>query len=427
MTMDQMPHPASLWAATMAALPPFAPLRSQERVDVAVVGGGLTGLSAALHLAEGGARVALVEAHQPGWGASGLNGGQIIPGLKYDPDALETIFGPDYGPRVVAFAGGTADLVFSLAERLGLDCDAVRSGWIMGATSAGGCRYAAKKAEEWERRGAPVAFLNAQATADHIGTHYYRGGFLDRRGGHLHPLKYVQGLAQAVQAAGGAIYGDTPARRIVRDGSEWAIETTTGRLLADQVILGTAAYTDDLWPGLKRSFVATTSLQVATVPLNKKQRASILPHDNAVSETRNLLFYYRLDRDGRLVMGGSGAFADPAPADFAHIESMVPTLFPQLRGVELQHRWFGRFANTPDHLPHLHELAPGVSAWLGCNGRGVALSTALGKELALQALGRSARELALPVNPVKAIPLHGLQSLYVALATQWYRLLDAVR
>lgn len=392
-----------------------------------MVGGGFTGLSAALHLAERGKDVLLLEAAEPGWGASGRNGGQVIPGLKYDPDELEEMFGTDLGPRTVKTVGSTADLVFDLVGRYGIDCDAVHKGWIQPAHSEAALNTVSARATQWKRRGADVEILSREQVEALVGSRAYHGGWIDRRGGSLQPLSYARGLAAAASDQGARIFANSPALKVEQEGGAWKVTTPNGTATVNRIIIGTNAYSDDLWPGLKRTVVPVFSFQVATRPLSDNLRRSILPQGHAASDTRRLLRYYCLDREGRFVLGARGPFRDaPGPEDAARHYAAVRELFPQLGDVEYAYHWAGRVAMTADHLPHLHELAPGVHAGLGFNGRGVAMGTMMGRLLAQRASGVAAEEIDFPVLPLKPIPFHGFNRLAVRLAIQYYRLRDAM-
>jgi glycine/D-amino acid oxidase-like deaminating enzyme len=428
--MTPLELPKSLWAATAPDPTAFPALVGEERADVCVVGGGFTGLSAALHLAEAGVSVVLVDAAEPGWGASGRNGGQVIAGLKLDPDALLEHYGPDFGPRVVALAGGTADFTFDLIRRHGIDCDAIQGGWIQGAPSAAGLAAVEARAEQWAARGAAVEVLSAAQAAQLIGHDYYRGALLDRRGGHIQPLSYSRGLAAAAARAGARIFTHAPVTGLIRDGARWRVATPAGVVVADRVILGTGGYTDMAGQGapfdaLAGSVATVFSYQIATRPLSDNLRRQIIPQNQAVSETRRLLIYYRLDRFGRLVIGGRGRFRDSGdPALYRHIERALYGLFPMLADQPTEYRWGGKIAMTRDHLPHLHEPAPGLTAGIGCNGRGVALATVMGKVLADHARGTPADDLDLPLSAIETIPLRALRRPLLGALTRWYRFRD---
>lgn len=417
----------SLWAATAALPADTPPLAGETRVDVAVVGGGYTGLSAALHLAEAGAKVALLEAREPGWGASGRNGGQVIPGLKYDPDELVARLGPETGERLAAAAGGAADLVFDLVRRHAIDCQAQRSGWIHACHSATAMRRAESRAAQWHRRGVAIRVLDAKEIAELLGTSEYVGGVLDPRGGKLQPLSYARGLARAAIGLGARVHAGSPARTLTRAGRDWRLATDAGTLTAPGLILATNAHTDDLWPGLERSVIPLQSLQVATVPLADAVRRTILPQGHVVSDTRRLLLYFRLDAAGRLIFGGRGSAGTRIVGrHVAHVERAMRRLFPQAAGAAREFVWAGHVAVTLDQLPHLHELAPGMVAALGYNGRGVAMATLLGKLAAERVLKGAAADTPFPVTPIRPVPLHRVRLPFLAALMQYYRLRDTL-
>jgi glycine/D-amino acid oxidase-like deaminating enzyme len=415
----------SAWAATAEPGPEASPLPGDRRADVAVIGGGYTGLSAALHLAERGADAVVLDAEAPGWGASGRNGGQVIPGLKDDPDALERRFGPETGRRMWQIAGGGADFVFDLIGRHKIACHAQQCGWISGAPNAAGVDILRGRAEQWQRRGAPVELLDRVRIAELTGTAVYAGGLLDRRAGALNPLAYVRGLARAARDAGAAIHGRSAVTRLESHAGTWRVTTPGGTVTANSVILATNGYTDGLWPGLARTVLPVQSYQVATQPLPPEVRQRVLPGGQVVSDLRRILFYFRLDPEGRLIMGGRGPLNDAGdPALFARLEGVVARFFPQVGSPSWAYRWSGRVALTADHLPHLHETGPGLLAGLGYNGRGVAMATVMGKLLADRALGVPPGEIGWPVVPITPIPLHRWRLPVMALVVHYKRLRD---
>ena len=426
--MRSAPFPLdpALWAATAPPAPPTPALRESISTDVAIVGGGYLGLSCALHLAERGVRATVLEAHEPGWGASGRNGGQVIPGLKHDPDEVIAMFGPERGEALTAFAGSTADVVFDLIARHRMDVPHVRAGWLQGAHTDATLDVARRRAEQWAARGAPVEITDAARTAAIMGVETYRGGWVDQRAGAIQPLAYARGLARAALAAGAAIHGGTRVERLVQDGPRWHLDTVAGpRVTADRVVLATNAYVGDLWPGMRQTLVPMNSFLIATAPLSDNVRRTILPEGHVSSDTRKLLLYLRLDADGRLLVGGRGYFTEPSgPASWAHLDRALAKLFPQATGTPITHRWCGRLAVTTDYLPHLHEPAPGLLIDAGCQGRGVALQSALGRAIATYIATQDADALPLPVTPLRGIPFHRFHQAYVSALVAWYRVLD---
>jgi len=435
MTLDLPPSPripaegallsASLWQATARPAPDCPPLRGEERTEVAVVGAGFTGLSTAIHLAERGVAVRVLDAQGPGWGASGRNGGQVIAGLKEDPDTLERLYGAETGGRLIAFSSGAPDVLFDLVARHGIQCSARRAGWIQPAHTEAASVLLRERVRQWSARGVPIRMLDAAETARLIGTERYLCAALDLRGGSVQPLDLALGMAEAAQRLGAHVHGQTPVTRLEQRGEGWVLHTPAGRLTADRVVLGTNGYADGLHDGLRRSLVPVVSVQVATAPLSDNLRRSILPEGHVASDMRRLMFYYRLSPCGRLVMGGRGAYGDRGvEAQLAGLRQAAAWVFPQIGAPEWTHHWGGFVAMTPDHLPHLHELAPGLIAAAGYNGRGVAMATAMGQAIADRLTGTPAEALAFPPSPLRPIPLHGFRRMGVSAVVAWRRWLD---
>jgi len=415
----------SLWSATANPTPPCPPLNGAEETEVAIIGGGFTGLSAALHLAERHVAVTVLESETPGWGASGRNGGQVNPGLKEDPDLIEAQFGSEMGGRMIELAGNAAQLVFDLVSRHDMDCAAAQTGWIQPVHNAAATKVVQARVDQWTRRGAPLRMLSAQETASLLGTESYLGGMIDERGGNLHPLNYALGLADAAQKAGAVLHGQSRATKLESTVNGHVVHTAQGTLRARKVLLCTNGYTDGLASPLKRTVVPIQSIQVATFPLSDNIRRTILPYGHSASDSRRLLLYFRLDPQGRFVMGGRGAY------DLAGTQRQMDALrkaslelYPQLGDTEWSYAWGGYVAMTADHYPHLNRVAPGIMAALGYNGRGVAMATALGRVLADWASDTPEAQLDFPVTDPQPIPFHFLRKPAVSAAVAWYRLRD---
>ena len=420
------PLPSSLWAATAAPAPATPVLDVSCKADVAIVGAGYSGLAAALELAESGASVGVLDSGEPGWGASGRNGGQVIPGLKYDPDEITAMFGVDAGEHLVRVAGAAPDTVFDLIARHRIDCEAKRCGWIQPAFADRDTALVQRRFEQWQRRGAPVALLDRDTTCRLVGSPIYRGGWIDRRAGSVQPLSYARGLARAAQKVGARICGGSHVTALNRAGARWNVTTAHGPAVsAGQVLLATNGYTDALWSRLRQSVIAANSFQVATERLPDELLRSVLPEGQVASDTRRLLLYYRSNHDGRLIMGGRGPFREPAgPGEFRHLESVISLVFPQLKSARCEFHWSGRVALTRDHLPHLHQPAPGLTLFLGYNGRGVAMATALGTLVAKNLIAPAEHPLPLPITGIRPIPLHALHRIYATAILQTYRVAD---
>ena len=417
----------SLWSATANSNINCNPLIGENETEIAIIGAGYTGLSAALHLSEKNKNIVVLDSENPGWGASGRNGGQVNPGLKEDPDEIEAKFGVEVGRRIVEMSGSAPELVFSLIKKYNINCDPIRSGWIRAAHSEDAFRKQVKRAKDWQSRGVPIQILNSTQIEQMIGTNEYCGGTLDPRGGNLHPLNYVLGLANAILSAGVTIYGQSKVRKIVREDGAYAIHTDNGVLRASKVLLCTNGYTDDLVPPLERTIIPVQSVQVATAPLSDNILKSILPGKQAPSDTRRSLLYYRLDSDGRFIMGGRGAYTKRETLRLQEkLRLSAHRMFPQLKDVTWQHAWGGYIAITTDHYPHLNLLDEGMIAGLGYNGRGVAMATAMGKVMADWALNVTPDKLDFPLTLPRKIPFHKFSKLGVKLTLAKYKLLDAL-
>ncbi len=383
------------------------------RADVVVVGGGFTGLSTALHLAEAGARVVLLEAEEPGWGASGRNGGQVNAGLKHDPDVIERDFGTDLGRRMIALSGGAPEFVFALIRRHDIACEARQNGTLRAAIRAKHAALINMSIEQLSRRGAPVELLEGAALERATGTGRYVAAMWDRRGGDLNPLSFARGLAQAAVRAGAAVHGGTRALGLVRQGDAWNVRTAAGTVTAAHVVLATNGYTDDLWPALRRSIVPVFGAIAATAVLPPDIARTIMPSRAVLYESSAITVYYRVDASGRLLMGGRGPMREiDSSSAIPHLLAYARRLWPALGDTAWTHAWGGRLAMTQDQYPHIHEPAHGVIACLGYNGRGVAMATILGAQIATRILD-PASEFDMPVTTMKTIAMHSLWPLAV--------------
>jgi glycine/D-amino acid oxidase-like deaminating enzyme len=430
MRLDVSELPNSLWAATAPEGLRDPKLEGQQRADVCVIGGGFTGLSTALHIAESGGEVILLEAAEPGWGASGRNGGQVIPGFKLDPDDIVRRFGHERGERLVEFSGGAPELVFDLIRRHRIECHARPARWVHAVHGNSALAEEEARVRQWSSRGADVEMLDRSETEALLGTNRYIASALDRRGGWLQPLAYARGLAAAARAAGARLHAASPATSISRRGNGWRVETAGGSVDAEQVFLCTNAYTSAfsqrLWPRLARSLIPIVSYQAATEPLSDELRQTIMPKGHCASDTHRLLKYFCIDPDGRLVMGGRGRFLeDPGRDAFAHIIKAIEQFFPSAAQAKLEYYWSGRVALTMGYFPQIYDLGPGLRAGGGYMGRGVAMATAMGTLLAQCAQGGDLANL--PFQPIKAkpIPFHALRRPGIEIAVAWKRMLDA--
>jgi glycine/D-amino acid oxidase-like deaminating enzyme len=416
-----------VWSQEMTRRP-LATAPKDGSLDLLVIGAGIMGLSAALHAARQGLAVQVIDSRCVGEAASGLNGGQVIPGLKYDPEWLLAHFGEKRGAQVVEFAAHTADAVFDCIRAEKLDVPHSRTGWIQACHTEKALAAAESRHRQWSAYGADVGMLDAATIREKIGTSNYLGGFIDRRAGTINPLAFVLELARIAAESGTAIAENTLCTALRRRDHGWEASLAGGGTLrARQVILATNAYSDGLVPGLARTLVPLHSFQIATAPLPDEMLATILPEGQAVSDSRRILVYYRRAAGNRVILGGRGPLRLPrGAADWAHLERALVRLFPALAGVDIEKRWFGRVAVTADHLPHVHEPETGLVTMAGCQGRGVGLMTAAGPRLVDYLRSGDPEALPLPATPIRPIPFHAFQRIGVGAMIAWYRLLDAM-
>ncbi len=407
---------AILYRDTAEPAVPTPPLGGDARADVVVVGGGITGLSTALHAAEAGAKVIVLEAQDPGWGASGRNGGQVNAGLKLDPDIVERDFGVELGRRMNTLAGAAPAFVFDLIERHSIRCEARQNGTLRAAVRA---QHAAKiriSVDQWLRRNAPVEFLNAAAVERVTGTGHYIAAMFDRRGGDLNPLSFARGLARAAIGAGAQVHGGTRALSLTSSGQSWNVHTALGTVTAANVVLATNGYTDGLWPKLRCTIVPLFGAIAASAKLPDAIARTVMPDRAVLYESGAITVYYRIDAQQRLLIGGRGPMREiHAASAIPHLLEYARKLWPVLKGVEWTHVWGGRLAMTRDQYPHIHEPARGVLICLGYNGRGVAMAATMGAQLARRIADPSA-SFDMPVTDMRSIPLHALWPIAVKAA-----------
>jgi glycine/D-amino acid oxidase-like deaminating enzyme len=424
-THDPLGLPPSLYAETAVPPVPTPALDVNKTVSVAIIGGGFAGLSTALHLAEEGVDVIVLERNEPGWGASGNNGGQLNPGLKLDPDTIEATFGTDLGRRMITFAYDTPTFTLDLIRRYKIACEARQNGTLRAAYHESNAAAVETTAEQCLRRGIPVSVLDRSAIKEATGTDRYARAMLDRRGGDLQPLNYARGLARAVITSGAAIHGQTPATSLRREGGQWRIDTPRAVVRSEKVLIATNGFTDDLWPDLRRTIVPVFSSIAATETLPDNLARQIMPTRSVLYESGHITVYYRVDTANRLLMGGRGPMQwirDPSAV--AYLTRHADRLWPALRGIRWTHGWNSRLAMTADHYPHVHEPGSGALVYLGCNGRGVALATAMGKQLARRLIKGETAAIDMPITTPKPIRFHALWPVAVKSVVLYGRIRD---
>jgi len=430
MNSQNVRWPESLWAAVTPAGPELPRLVGTAEADVVIIGAGFTGLSTALHLREANVDVAVVEAVEPGWGASGRNNGQVIPTLsRPDPEDIVAKHGAT-GERFVALLRDSASVLFDVARRYQIQAEQEQTGWVQPVHSPGRIRIAERRVRQWSQAGAAVELLSREQVSQMLGADAWYGGFWNRTGGHINPLALSRGLAKTVIDRGGRIFANSPVTSFERQGGRWIVKTAGGQISGRALIVATNAYTGEfaksLAPDIAREVMPVTSWQMATQPLSESVRKTVIPGRQAMSDTHGELYFARYDARNRLVTGGAIINPNDAAAKLkAMVGQRLQRLWPQIGAVKFDYVWNGYVGMTTDFLPRIHRIGPDAYAWTGCNGRAVALSISIGHELSKAVQGHAESELALPFTGLEPIVAHRLLRGLAPLMLMIYRRRDA--
>ncbi len=381
---DTDDYPDSYFHATQNRALAVDPLDGDRRADVCIVGGGYTGLSAALHLAQRGYEVALLEARKPGWGASGRNGGQLCSGQRKDQITLTEMVGEAAARQLWELAEAAKALARSLIDAHGIDCDLKpgiahpdhKPGYARGTEA-----YVDFLRQHYDYTA--IEYLERDAMAELVGSQAYYGGSLDMGAGHLHPLNYALGLADAARAAGAALYRDTVVEGY-DNGAPLRVRSDRGTVTADHVVLACNGYLGRLEPRLAGKIMPINNFIVATEPLTADQLAVINPRDVAIADSRFVVNYYRLSADKRLLFGGGENYRRNFPRDIAgFVRKPMLEIYPQLAATRIDYAWGGTLAVTLNRMPHFGRLDDGdIYFAQGYSGQGVAMATLAGKLIA---------------------------------------------
>ncbi|WP_246217689.1 NAD(P)/FAD-dependent oxidoreductase [Jiella pacifica] len=403
----------------------------QDGVDVVIVGGGYTGLSAAQRFVERGLRPLIVEANGIGWGASGRNGGVVSPKFRFAIPAIARRHGLDVARRMAELGHEAVAAVEEAVRRDGIDdADLTMTGNLRCAHSQSA--FDALKAEARTMRedfgDETSRILDRDEVAEETGSADFIGGVLVSHAGLIHPLNYALGLAEGLRGRGVGIWEGAPATSVRQDGSGVVVETPVGTIRANRVLLATNGYSD-IAPGtaaIRRSVIPFRSAMVATGPLSEELRARLLRHGRSYSETRRMMRWFRPYRD-RLIFGGRGAFGkNDSQAAFGALERAMHRVFPDLRDVPVTHRWSGLVAMTLDAVPQVGRLDDRISFALGYNGAGIAMASLMGRYAADVTLGDRPDLALLGPRKLSNVPFYPLREPAVRLTAGWYQFLDTI-
>lgn len=394
--------------------------------EALVIGGGYTGLSAALTLARLGHRPVVVDAEPIGFGASSRNGGMVSGGLKLAKDDLAAKVGPERADRVVREAASSLDFLEQTIAREGIDCAYRRCGRFLAAWTRRHWDAMAARAE-WlaEVTGGAVRMVPPERTGEELGSGYYRGGMVVEAAGALHPARFVRGLARAAERAGATLIDHTRVLAIRRDRDRFRVVTDRGEVAARAVLAATNGYTGAATPWFARRLIPVGSYIIATEELPSELMERLFPTRRMVSDSRRVLNYFRPDPTfTRVLWGGRASFRRTTPEAAAPVlHRMMSSVFPELRSVRLTHAWAGNVAFTFDYLPHLG-VHDGIHYALGCQGSGVAMMTWLGHRIALKMAGAANSDTAFDGLSFPTLPGYGGRPWFLPLVGTWYRARD---
>lgn len=418
-------YPNSWYAATAVPTEPLPPLAGDVRADVVIVGAGYTGLSAAYHLAKAGRRVVVLEAQRVGFGASGRNGGQLGSGQRQDQDTLEDMLGQDHARRLWHYGEEAKALVRDLITGLEMPGVYLKSGVAHTASSQADVDDLHQYAEHMQRHyDYPHRVLDAAGCQALCPSPDYMGGIVDDGAGHLHPLNFALGLAQAAQAAGAVIYEQSRVTALV-EGPQVRVTTDTGSVTADHAVLACNGYLGNLSAPVARHVMPINNFIAATPPLGDDARR-VLTEDIAVADNRFVVNYFRLSHDGRLLFGGGESYGYRFPADIAAtVRKPISVIFPHLRDIPIDYAWGGTLGITMRRLPYLTRVAPNILSASGYSGHGVGTATHSGMLMARAIEGDG--DGFDTMSRIPALPFPGgprLRSPLLVLAMTWYALRD---
>ena len=420
-------YPPSWYAATATPSDPHPTLKGEHKADVCVIGAGYTGLSAALHLAQAGRRVILLDAQRVGFGASGRNGGQLGSGQRVEQDGLEKMLGPDHAATLWKMGEEAKALVKDLIAEHQIDCH-LKPGVAWTASSDRDVRHLHEYADHLRNRYGydQIETLDHTALQDVCPSPDYKGGILDMGAAHLHPLNLALGLARAARAAGVEIF-ERSAVHHIEEGAKVTVQTDGGRVIADHVVLACNGYLGGLNREVTARVMPINNFIAATEPLGDRIK-DVLPRDVAIADSRFVVNYFRLSHDGRLLFGGGESYGYRFPSDIAaKVRAPMSVIFPQLKDIPIDYAWGGTLAITIKRLPYLSRVSGNILSASGYSGHGVGTAIHAGQLMARAIQGDGDGFDTMAAIPAQPFPGgSAMRTPLLALAMSWYSLRDRI-
>ncbi len=414
-----------LWSVTAPKINHYEALVSDTQTSVCIIGGGYTGLSAAIHLAEKGVKVVLLESQTIGSGGSGKSVGLVNAGTWARPDDLNVALGEDVGERLGEALGHAPSLVFDLIKRYGIDAQATQAGNIHMAHNAKGEADVDIRYEQLQRRGVNVEVLTGSRCHEYCGTKSIDKALLDHRAGTINPLAYVNGLAAVAAKLGVIIHEHSAVDALEKADGQWYVKTSKANIKAERVIIATNAYTEGEWTDITKTFYFVSYYQIASEPLSGEMADRILPYKTGAWDTRLALSSFRRDKDDRLLLGTVGGSACKPKAFYQSWANYVQkSYYPDLPKFNWQYEWYGNFGFTPDHIFRVLEPDEGILTATAYNGRGITTGTLMGKCFADYILTGNRDSIPLPFKTLEQskVSLSGMKSGFTELGLTLYHM-----
>ncbi len=431
-----MGYPQSLWAATRKSNNSRPVLNENIHTDVAIIGGGFTGLAAALFLSKAGKKVVVVEKERIGWGASGRNAGMLTTGYKKSIFDLEGKLGTEKAKELMDMSADCVKLVKGIVDEYQINCSLQTDGGIRVAYKPSHFEALKKEHEHLlEKFQYETELVDSQNIQAEIYSPIYQyGGLIDRKSFAFHPLNYVIGLAEIAEKEGASIYESTEVTSIIKKQNSvdrFILNTPNGEIKCTHIVIATNGYTSDITKRLKKSIMPIGSHIIATQPLPDQLANQIIPNKRVISDTKNFLYYFRLTPDQRLLFGGRVNFKTSATQSeyeqiYSALHDNMLSVFPDLKEMGIEYRWGGTTGFTFDFMPHIGETDDGMHFAIGYCGHGAAMSTLLGKILAYKITGEERTETVLESLPLRTIPLHGQRVKILNLLGYYYKIADKI-
>lgn len=405
-------------------------LIDEQYCDVVVIGGGFTGLSTAYHLAKYGLKVIVLEKNEVGSGASGRNGGQILTGYLPSMSSLAKSYGLETAKTMLKISLDSIDLIERIVEANKLDCSFQRSGHLLAAYKKSHLDELKQEQEVLERDFQyKVKIIEKHGLVHEITSDFYCGGLIDENSAMFHPYNYVLSLADLAEKEGALILEDSKATRIKHSSKNRVmVDTENGRVTANQLVMATDAYTDEVHKKIMHSLIPVESIMIATEPLAEDLVQFLIKKNRAVFDTKHLLYYFRRTPDKRIAFGGSGRTTSKRDSKnlYQTLQQGMVNVFPELKDAKIEYQWSGKVGFTREMLPCIGQLKDGTHFALGYAGHGAAMATYMGRCLADNIMKQSEGHNPFEKDDLKQIPFYNQHGKMVNLMKYYYKMLDYI-